>query len=477
MVTATVRPGIGLIRGQRNQSADVAETKTVNRIDPPEPVVSEPVEVAEQPQAETDDRYRRIKRELHDQLMRSLDVNLAATLDQAEIVDAIRRGISELCKQRNEILSASQRERLIEEIVDESFGYGPLETLLRDKGISDILINGPDNIYVEKKGRLSKSEVRFDDEEHLVRIVQRICSKVGRTVDESNPMVDARLEDGSRLNAIISPIALSGTSVSIRRFGAQPLMAEDLINYKSIAPEMVDFMSASVNSRMNVVVSGGTGSGKTTLLNMLSGYISESERVCTVEDCAELQLQQSHVVSLETRPKNIEGRGEVTARDLVKNALRMRPDRVVIGECRGGEALDMLQAMNTGHEGSLTTLHANNSREAISRLEMMAAMSDVELPIWIIRRQIVSAVDIVIQASRLRGGARKITAISEVVGMEGDTVLMQDLFKFHQTGVDGHGVAEGYFECCGIRPKCLDKIAAMGHNIDPAMFERRVLEW
>jgi len=254
-------------------------------------------------------------------------------------------------------------------------------------------------------------------------------------------------------------------------------MAEDLIKYKSIAPEMVDFMSAAVNARMNVIVSGGTGSGKTTLLNMLSGYISEDERVCTIEDCAELRLQQSHVVSLETRPKNIEGRGEVTSRDLVKNALRMRPDRVVIGECRGGEALDMLQAMNTGHEGSLTTLHANNAREAISRLEMMAAMSDMELPIWIIRRQIVSAVDLVIQASRLRGGARKIVSISEVVGMEGDTVLMQDLFKFNQTGVDDDGVAEGQFECCGIRPKCLDKIASMGTNIDPAMFERRVLEW
>jgi pilus assembly protein CpaF len=475
MLTATARPGIGLTK-TRQQPISNERPRTTTQPEKTPASEKAPVAVPEV-QTDNDDRYRRIKRELHEQLVRSLDMNLAATLDQSEIVAEIRRGIAELCEQRNEILNASQRERLVEEIVDESFGYGPLETLLRDKGISDILINGPHNIYVEKSGKLETSDVRFDDEAHLVRIVQRICSKVGRVVDESNPMVDARLEDGSRLNAIIAPIALSGTSVSIRRFGAQPLMAEDLIKYKSIAPEMVDFMSAAVNARMNVIVSGGTGSGKTTLLNMLSGYISEDERVCTIEDCAELRLQQSHVVSLETRPKNIEGRGEVTSRDLVKNALRMRPDRVVIGECRGGEALDMLQAMNTGHEGSLTTLHANNAREAISRLEMMAAMSDMELPIWIIRRQIVSAVDLVIQASRLRGGARKIVSISEVVGMEGDTVLMQDLFKFNQTGVDDDGVAEGQFECCGIRPKCLDKIASMGTNIDPAMFERRVLEW
>lgn len=427
--------------------------------------------------SESEDRFQRIKRELHQKLIRSIDMNSAAMLSEDEMRTEIRRGVEELCRNGSDLLTGQDRERLVDEIQDETFGHGPLETLLRDETISDILINGPKQVYIEKNGRLELSDVVFDDEQHLIQIVQRICAKVGRRIDESNPMVDARLEDGSRVNAIIPPVALSGTTVSIRRFGNKPLLAADLIAHQSVAPEMIEFMAACVKGRLNTIVSGGTGSGKTTLLNMLSGYIPNDERVCTIEDAAELRLQQSHVVSLETRPASIEGTGEVTPRDLVKNALRMRPDRVVIGECRGGEALDMLQAMNTGHEGSLTTLHANDTREAVSRLEMMVGMNSFDLPIWIIRRQIVSAVDIVIQTQRLRGGARKITKISEITGMEGDTVSMHDLFVFRQTGVDENEVATGYFECCGIRPKCLERLQSMGITFPGNMFERRALEF
>jgi pilus assembly protein CpaF len=362
-------------------------------------------------------------------------------------------------------------------VVDETFGLGPLEPLMHDPTVSDILINGPKTVYVEKNGRLELSEVRFSNEQHLLQIIQKIVGRVGRRVDESSPMVDARLEDGSRFNAIISPLALDGSLVSIRRFPANPMMAADLIARHSIAPQMVEFLAACVKARCNVLISGGTGSGKTTLLNILSGYISGSERIATIEDAAELRMQQSHVVRMETRPANIEGNGEVTSRDLLRNAMRMRPDRIVIGESRGPEALDMLQAMNTGHEGSMTTLHANDSREALSRLEMMVGMAGFDLPIWIIRRQIASAVEIVVQASRLAGGVRKITQISEITGMEGEIISMHDIFTFKQTGLDENGAAVGQFYATGVRPHCLEKLEASGIQLPFDMFEHSQLSF
>jgi pilus assembly protein CpaF len=337
------------------------------------------------------------------------------------------------------------------------------------------LINGPSTVYVERHGQLEKADVSFTDNRHLLHIIQRIVSQTGRRVDETSPMVDCRLPDGSRVNAIIPPLALDGALVSIRRFGKQPIQAQDLVTNKSMTAEMLEFLSACVRARLNVLVSGGTGSGKTTLLNALSCFIPAKERVVTIEDAAELRLQQPHVGRLETRPANVEGIGEITTRDLVRNAMRMRPDRIIIGECRGPEALDMLQAMNTGHEGSLTTVHANDTREALGRLEIMVGMAGFELPMWVIRRQIASAIHIVVQVSRLLGGARKIVKISEVMGMEGDNFTMHDLFIFKQTGVDAHQVAQGYFQSTGVRPHCLERLSSFGVALPPQLFERRIL--
>jgi pilus assembly protein CpaF len=341
--------------------------------------------------------------------------------------------------------------------------------------VTDVLINGPKTIYVERRGRLERSPIVFNDDKHLLRIIQRIAGRIGRRVDETSPMVDARLADGSRVNAIIPPLALDGALVSIRRFGERPLLIEDLVARKALTREMVHFLAACIKARVNIVISGGTGSGKTTLLNGLSRYIPDDERVATIEDAAELRLQQPHVVRMETRPANVEGTGEVTTRDLVRNALRMRPDRIVIGECRGPEALDMLQAMNTGHEGSLTTIHSNDTRDALSRLEMMVGMAGFDMPMWIIRRQIASAIQIVVQVARLTGGLRKVVKISEITGMEGEVLSMHDLFGFKQTGVTDDRVAEGYFYTSGIRPKCLERLEVSGVGLPVEMFERRVL--
>jgi pilus assembly protein CpaF len=422
-----------------------------------------------------EDRLLRHKRELHQQLIASMDLSTIGTMKDDELRIEVRRAAEALCRHSADLLSMSERERLVNEVLDETFGLGPLEPLLRDPTISDILINGPKTVFVERRGRLERAEIAFNDERHLLQIIQRIAARVGRRVDETSPMVDARLPDGSRVNAIIPPLALDGSLMSIRRFGTTPLLAADLVAKKSITPEMVRFLSACVQARVSVLISGGTGSGKTTLLNMLSAYIPEDERVATIEDAAELRLQQPHVVRMETRAANIEGTGEVTMRDLVRNALRMRPDRVIIGECRGPEALDMLQAMNTGHEGSMTTLHANDTRDALSRLEMMVGMAGYDLPIWIIRRQITSAIQIVVQSNRLIGGPRKISKISEITGMEGDVISMHDLFVFKQTGVDANRVAQGQFQCTGIRPQCLEKLEMAGVRLPPEMFERRVL--
>ncbi len=422
-------------------------------------------------QVKNEDRLNTLKHELHQQIIESIDISRIGGMSEDELRTEIRTAAEELSRKSSGLLTLSERERLVNEVVDESFGLGPLEPLLNDPTVSDILINGPKTVYVERGGRLQLSDVQFSSEKHLLQIIQKIVGRVGRRVDESSPMVDARLEDGSRFNAIISPLALDGSLVSIRRFPARPLMAADLVAKRSIAPPMVDFLAACVKARCNVLISGGTGSGKTTLLNLLSGYASENERIATIEDAAELRLQQAHVVRMETRPPNIEGHGEITSRDLLRNAMRMRPDRVVIGESRGPEALDMLQAMNTGHEGSMTTLHANDTREALSRLEMMVGMAGYDLPIWIIRRQIASAVDLVIQANRLPGGVRKITQISEVTGMEGDIISMQDIFAFKQTGLDENGCATGHFYATGVRPQCLEKLEACGIHLPFQLFE------
>ncbi|HPZ82141.1 MAG TPA: CpaF family protein, partial [Thermogutta sp.] len=383
--------------------------------------------------------------------------------------------VEHLCDSENTMLNRSERERLIDEVLDETFGLGPLEALLKDPTISDILINGPKNVYVERRGKLEKTNVCFRDNEHLLQIIDRIISKVGRRVDETCPMVDARMPDGSRFNAIIPPLALDGAAVSIRRFGRSPLKLEDLLNLKAFTPEMVMLLEGAIKARLNIIIAGGTGSGKTTLLNTLSSFIPNNERIITIEDAAELQLQQEHVVRLETRPPNIEGKGAITATDLVRNALRMRPERIIIGECRGPEALDMLQAMNTGHEGSMTTLHANSPRDALARLETMIMMAGFELPLKAMRTQIASAVNLLIQANRLQGGVRRITHITEVVGLEQDTIITQDIFRFEQDGVDENGRAYGRFVATGIRPTFMPRLEARGIKLPPSIFRQRTM--
>jgi pilus assembly protein CpaF len=419
--------------------------------------------------------FEELKRLIHGKLVDKLDLSRVSDLAGDTLRREIRLVVERLCDTENPLLNRMERERLIDEVLDETFGFGPLEALLKDPTISDILINGPYKLYVERRGKLEKADVKFRDNDHLLQIIDRIVSKVGRRVDETSPMVDARLPDGSRVNAIIHPLALDGASVSIRRFGSNPLKLEDLLNYKAFTPEMAMLMEAAIKARLNIVISGGTGCGKTTLLNTLSSFIPSDERIVTIEDAAELQLQQDHVVRLETRPPNIEGKGQVTTRDLVRNALRMRPERIIIGECRGAEALDMLQAMNTGHAGSMTTLHANTPRDAQARLETMVMMAGMELPIKAMRQQISSAVDIIIQANRLQGGPRKVTSITEVMNMEQDIIIMQDIFKYKQIGLDQNGRAYGQFEATGVRPSFMSRMEAAGMKLPTNLFQERVL--
>jgi pilus assembly protein CpaF len=419
--------------------------------------------------------FEELKRLIHGKLVDKLDLSRVSDLDGETLRREIRLVVERLCDTENPLLNRMERERLIDEVLDETFGFGPLEVLLKDPTISDILINGPNKIYVERRGKMEKSDVRFRDNDHLLQIIDRIVSKVGRRVDETSPMVDARLPDGSRVNAIISPLALDGASVSIRRFGANPLKLEDLLNYKAFTPEMAMLMEACIKARLNILISGGTGCGKTTLLNTLSSFIPSEERIVTIEDAAELQLQQDHVVRLETRPANIEGKGAVNTRDLVRNALRMRPERIIIGECRGGESLDMLQAMNTGHAGSMTTLHANTPRDAQARLETMIMMAGMELPIKAMRQQIASAVDVIIQANRLQGGPRKVTSITEVMNMEQDMIIMQDIFRYKQAGIDQNGRAFGQFEATGVRPSFVNRLEQAGIKLPSNLFQERVL--
>ena len=421
------------------------------------------------------EEFENLKRRIHSKLVDKLDLNKVGELEGDTLRKEIRLVVEHLCDTENTLLNRSERDRLIDEVLDETFGLGPLELLLKDSKVCDILINGPHNIYVERAGKMEKTNVEFRDDHHLMQIIDRIVSKVGRRVDETNPMVDARLTDGSRVNAIIKPLALDGAAVSIRRFGSNPLKLENLLNFKAFTPEMVMLLEGAIKARLNVVISGGTGSGKTTLLNMLSSFIPASDRIITIEDAAEIQLQQDHVVRLETRPPNIEGKGAVTATDLVKNALRMRPERVIIGECRGPETLDMLQAMNTGHEGSMTTLHANTPRDAVARMETMIMMSGFELPLKAMRQQIASAVDLIIQASRLLGGKRRVTHITEVVGMEQETIVMQDIYHYQKDGINEEGSTKGRFISTGIRPNFMDRLEAVGVRLPASAFRERVM--
>lgn len=419
--------------------------------------------------------FEALKSHIHSKLVEKLDLTRLNEIEGDSLRREIRVVVEHLCDTENPLLNRAERERLVEEVLDEAFGFGPLELLLKEEGVADIMINGPKSVFLEKNGRIIKSDVTFRDNDHLLQILDRIVSRVGRRIDETSPMVDARLPDGSRLNAIIPPLALDGPSLTIRRFGSNPLTLEDLLKFGTFTPEMVMFLEGAMKARLNIIISGGTGSGKTTLLNTLSSFISNDNRIITIEDAAEIQLQQEHVLRLETRPPNIEGKGKVTATDLVKNALRMRPDRIIIGECRGGEALDMLQAMNTGHDGSMTTVHANNPRDAISRIETLVNMSGCDLPLSAVRKQVASAVHLIIQANRLQGGPRKVTYITEVVGMEGDTIVMQDIFKFQQDGIGENGKAFGHFESTGVRPKCIEHMETSGVRLPNGLFAQRTM--
>jgi pilus assembly protein CpaF len=419
--------------------------------------------------------FEKLKQRIHSKLVDKLDLSHVGDLEGEVLRREIRLVVEHLCDTEDTFLNRNERDRLIDEVLDETFGLGPLELLLKEPSVSEIMINGPKNVFIENRGKLEKSTVTFRDDKHLMQIIDRIVSKVGRRVDEVCPMVDARLPDGSRVNAIIPPLALDGPSVTIRRFGSNPLKLEDLLNYKSMTPEMVMLLEGAMKAKLNIIISGGTGSGKTTLLNTLSSFIDNHDRIVTIEDAAELQLQQSHIVRLETRPANIEGKGRITATDLVRNCLRMRPDRIIIGECRGPETLDMLQAMNTGHEGSLTTCHANTPRDAIARLETMIMMAGFEMPVRAMRQQISSAVDLIVQVNRLTGGPRKVTAITEIMGMEQDTIVMQDIFKYQQEGVDENGRAVGQFVSTGIRPTFIPRLESHGVRLPASAFRERVM--
>jgi pilus assembly protein CpaF len=418
---------------------------------------------------------QKLKADVHRKLLESLDLTEARRMPLEQLHRECSRRVDILLDEQRFPLSASEKQQLLREILDEIFGLGPLEELLVDPTISDILVNGPKKVYIERYGRLEPTDVVFRDSDHLMQVIQRIAARIGRRIDESSPMLDARLIDGSRVNAIIPPLALHGPALSIRRFGTIPLDMSALLGLGTLVMEMITFLQECVRCRMNILISGGTGTGKTTLLNMMSKWIPGPERVITIEDAAELQLQREHVVSLETRPPNIEGQGEVTQRELLRNSLRMRPDRIIIGEVRGGEALDMLQAMNTGHEGSMTTVHANSPRDALRRVENMVSMAGLTYPVHVIRDQMSSALDVVLHLDRVTGGRRKLVTVAEITGMEGEAVCMQDIFRYHQTGIDAEGHATGRFESCGVRPLLLSRLEAEGAKLPGELFQRRVL--
>jgi len=409
----------------------------------------------------------RLKKYLMDNISRSIESE-AVTIEQRE--DFIKQRIQGIYEQANLKLPQDVRNSIFKEILNEMLGYGPLQPLLNDPDITEVMVNGPKNVYIERKGQLVKSNVAFDNDDHVLQIIDRIILPLGRFVDADNPTVDARLPDGSRVNAVVPPVAIDGPSITIRKFSKDKLGINALIDFGSITEKMAEFLRACVMSHLNIIISGGTGSGKTTLLNVLSSYIQEEERIITIEDAAELQLQQAHVLRMETKPANVDGRGAVTIRDLVRNSLRMRPDRIVVGECRGGEALDMLQAMNTGHDGSLTTIHANSPRDALARLETLVLMAGMDLPLKVVRQQAASAVDLIVQQTRLKDGSRKVTSITEVAGMEGDTVVLTDVFKFEQTGVTQDGKVMGELKPTGIRPLFTPRLEAAGFRLGADVF-------
>jgi pilus assembly protein CpaF len=412
------------------------------------------------------DGFQQLKLAVHNRLFESLDVSRLESLEATMASQKVTAAISDILNEEGRLLTDADRARLIEEIKNELLGLGPLEPLLWDDEITDILVNGPSQVYVERGGKLYLTDVTFQDDQHLMLIIDRIVSQVGRRVDEASPMVDARLPDGSRINAIIPPLALDGPSLSIRRFGKRRYAVDDLVAKDSITPDMVEFLRAAIRARLNMLVCGGTGSGKTTMLNCISAFIPVDERVVTIEDSAELVLQQPHVVRLETRPPNVEGKGEVTARELVRNTLRMRPDRIIVGEVRGSEVFDMLQAMSTGHDGSLCTIHANTPRDSMGRLEMMMLLAGWSIPQRAMRQQIASALNVIVHVSRLSDGSRKVMKISELVGMEGDMIMMQDLFEFHRTGLNAQGKVLGQYRKTGIRSAYKERIEAYGYNMD-----------
>ena len=425
------------------------------------------------------DPYRELKQKIHKQVIEELDNKVLrdaaeeeASVEKIGII--IENLINDVLDKEANYIPRSDRTKIISEITDEVVALGPITPLLNDQTVSEVMVNGPNHVYVERKGKLILSDVVFRDNEHVLHIIEKIVAPLGRRIDESSPMVDARLPDGSRVNAIIPPLVLNGPTITIRKFSKDPLKIDDLIRFGTLIPEMAKFLELCVRARLNIVVSGGTGSGKTTTLNVLSSFIPHDERIVTCEDAAELQLRQEHVVTLETRPANIEGKGAVSIRDLVKNCLRMRPDRIVVGEVRGGEALDMLQAMNTGHDGSLTTGHANSPRDMLARLETMVLMAGMELPVRAIREQISSAVDLIVQQNRLKDGSRRITHITEVLGLEGDIIVLQDIFIYEQKGVDDHGKLVGQFKPTGIRPKFLHKLEASGITLPDEIFSAHV---
>jgi pilus assembly protein CpaF len=422
------------------------------------------------PEYQVSDRILGLKVEIHQQLLDRINLSALDKMPREQIAKEVSDIVSELLAHKSEVLNRTERAALSNDVLDELLGLGPLEPLLKDEAIDDILVNGHQSVFVERFGLLEKVGTRFQDEKHLLRIIQKIVSAVGRRVDESSPFVDARLADGSRVHAIVAPLAIDGSLLSIRKFAKKPISMERMIGLGSLPPEMAEVLRGIVVGRRNVIISGGTGSGKTTMLNALSGFIDERERIVTIEDSAELQLQQEHVARLETRPPNIEGKGEVTQRDLVKNALRMRPDRIILGECRSGEAFDMLQAMNTGHEGSMTTVHANTPRDALARIEQMVGMSGIDIAPRSARAQIASAINVVLQIGRLTDGKRKVLSLSELTGMEGDTITMQEIFRFKMTGRDQAGNVLGHHEATGIRPKFAGELSAHGVELDAALF-------
>ena len=422
-------------------------------------------------EAELASHYQDLKDRLHQRVIEMLDLNVLSTMSQDAVQAQLTKLIEQLLQQESVLLNQRERTQVTQDILHEVLGLGPLEPLLADQTVNDILVNGYKQVFVERSGRLELTPIRFKDDAHLKKIIEKIVSRVGRRIDESSPMVDARLADGSRVNAIIPPLAIDGPSLSIRKFSKDPLQLYHLVEKQSLTPEIGELLKAIVEARLNVLISGGTGSGKTTLLNVMSGFIPNNERIVTIEDAAELQLRQDHVVRLETRPANIEGKGEVAQRELVKNALRMRPDRIILGEVRGAESLDMLQAMNTGHDGSLTTVHANSCRDALTRIETLVSMAGFNLAAKAMRHYVSSALDVIIQIARMSDGTRKLISLQEVVGMEGDLITLQELFTFQQTGLDENRKVKGRFKATGVRPKFAERLAAKGVALPPELFD------